>query len=147
MKRLQYRDIATPHVFPYYVAEVSDTFATMEFARTQPIHNFVDLVIQCTSVEERTKQDENKEPYLVMHGIDNNGDQAGPLRLWRFDESNASQDGIYIVRGLKVATATKWSDDVWKYVPWLEGPKTLECNNKTALEDVTHVSAIASFFE
>ena len=93
VKRLQFQDTAARYVFPYYVAEVSDTFATMEYARSMQTNNFVDVVIQCTSVEERTKQDENKEAYLVMHGIDFNGDEADPLCLWRFDESCASQNG------------------------------------------------------
>jgi protein-arginine kinase activator protein McsA len=146
VKRLQLQDTAARYVFPYYVAEVSDTFATMDYARSMLTNNFVDVVMQCTSVDQRTKQDGNEEPFLVMTGNDCNGVEVGPLRLWRFDETQASQGCLYIVRGLKVVPAQRWSEQAWKYVSCFETPKALECTYKTTLEDVTHVSAIASCF-
>jgi len=146
VNRLSLQATAAPYAFPYYVDEVSETFATMDFARKQPVNHVVDLAICCTSVEERSKQDELKEPYLVLHGVDSNGGQVGPLRLWRFDASYAKRDGLYIVRGLKVTSATRWSDEAWKYVPWVEGPKTMECTFRTVAEDVSHVSTIVHYF-
>ena len=111
------------------------------------MNHLVDLLLCCTSVEEKSKQDELKEPYLVLYGADSNGVQVGPLRLWRFDASHAVQGGLYIIRGLKVTAATRWSEVSWKWEEWMEGPKTLECTFRTAVEDVTNVSAIGHYFQ
>ena len=74
------------------------------------------------------------------------GCATGPLRLWRFEEEDLVEGNTYIVRGLKVTADTHWDDQQWKYVPRQDGTKALECTTRAAVEDVTHVDAIAVFF-
>ena len=82
----------------------------------------------------------------VRIGIDMGGTPTGVLRLWRFDESDMRAGGTYILRGLKVTLATFWSTEEWKYVPYPDHSKTLECTSRTAIEDVAHIPAIRNFF-
>ena len=134
-----------PCVFPYFTENVDDHFATMDHARRASINTHVDIVVRCTIVEERTKDD--GESYLIVYGVDMDGATVGPLRMWRFCENNAHAQNIYIVRGLKVVADRQWSDHVWDYVTCTDGSKQLQCDYRTAIEDVTHNLAITSIFE
>ena len=50
--------------------------------------------------------------------------------------------GTYILRGLKVAFESYWDEASGKCLPDVNGRVTVECTNRTAAEDVTHVEAI-----
>ena len=74
------------------------------------------------------------------------GTPVGPLRLWRFNEDDVVQGNTYIIRGLKVVPENRWDDEKWKWVPSANGVNTIECTVRTALEDVTAVDNIMTYF-
>ena len=76
-----------------------------------------------------------------------NGVLVGPLRMWRFSVTNARTNHIYIIRGLKVILDRYWCNDTWQWKPCTDGRRRLECNFRTALEDVTTITSIASMFK
>ena len=133
------------NAFQYTVDEVTDQFATMEHAQLANVNTYVDLPLHCTLVEQKEKMD--GESYLSFYGRDMNGVLVGPLRLWRFNETDAHVNNIYIIRGLKVILDTYWCNNSWEWKPCTDGSKRLECNFRTALEDVTTIESIASMFE
>ena len=53
---------------------------------------------------------------------------------------------IYILRGLKVVQAEKWSHEDDKYMPRLDGARSLDCTFRTAVEDVSEVKSITQLF-
>ena len=84
-------------------------------------------------------------PYLHVSGVDMNGENVGPLRLWNHDESDVEIGNICILRGLRVATERQWNGE--KYVTEREGPKRLDCDNRTAIENVSDQPEITHYFE
>lgn len=136
---------ATPAKFPYYVDEVTDQFASMEHAQQANVQTYIDLVLQCTSVEQNEKSD--GELYASLHGRDMNGVIVGPLRMWRFSATDVHNNNIYIIRGLKVILDRYWCNQSWEWKPCTDGSKRLECNFRTAIEDVTAIDSIAKMFE
>ena len=103
------------------------------------------MVVRPNSVAAKSTSDKG-EPYLVVHGKDMSGQPIGPLRLWRHHEGDVEAFSTYIVRGLKVVCETVWSEDLHKYVPRADQTKTVECSFRTAVEDVSHVPSIVSWF-
>ena len=58
-------------------------------------------------------------------------------------------EGMFcIIRGLKiVAERTSWDDWAWSYPGGLNARRSLECvQNRTAVEDVSHVAGIRAIF-
>ena len=136
---------ATPIVFPYHTSDTCDSFATWTWVGGSALGTFVHLVLQVIQAEEKSTQN-SQEPYMQVFGRDMDGVQVGPLRFWGFTEGEVEIGGTYVFRGLKVVPETVWSDDQWKYVPREDGTKTVECNARTAIEDVSSVDAITAFF-
>ena len=98
-------------------------------------------------VEAREEKETSKgESFLQIHGVDMDGHSIGPLRLWRFVTADMEALGTYIVRGLKVVSATYWCHIQYKYVPAVDGRKALECSWRSALENVSDEQAITSCF-
>ena len=131
--------------FQYDTSTVSQDFATWAYIQECSLGQFVALVVSVLSVEHKWTET-TEDPYAVVYGKDMEGSATGALRLWRFEEEDVQQGSIYIIRGLKVVTDTCWNQDLYKYAPREDGSKTVECNWRTALEDVTHVTTITQFF-
>ena len=144
VKRMVKTDGGVPQAFPYDTSAVSQDLATCGYIQDSQLGQFVALVLLVISVEDKWTE-ATGDPYALVYGKDMDG-VATTLRLWRFEEGDVQQGLIYIVRGLKVVADTYWNADQWKYVPRDDGSKTVECGWRTALEDVTHVGAIAQYF-
>ena len=104
----------------------------------------VALVMKVTSLEEQ--QSSNGEPYLVVRGPDMDSNSAHSLRLWRYRQNDMRTDSVYIIRGLKVVPDMYWCQTEWKYVPYTDGRKKLDCSYRTSVEDVSHVEDLPFFF-
>ncbi len=78
--------------------------------------------------------------------MDIEGVPTGALRFWRFEEGEIAEGHVYIARGLKVSAERRWDDDLNKYVDRDDGSKRMECTSRTAVEDVSHISDVMSFF-
>ena len=72
---------------------------------------------------------------MSVSGYDMDGQEFGPLILWRHDTGDFIVGNIYIIRGLKVVLETDELED-----------KTAMCDPRTVVEDFTEVSAIAQFY-
>ena len=137
-------DLGGPPVFPYDVC-VSPYFATMAFAGEVKLGEHIALVFKALAVETRYTYDSN-EAYLEVQGVDIEGAPTGALRFWRFEEGDIAEGRGYIARGLKVAAERRWDDELNKYVCRDDGTRRMECTGRTAVEDVSHVAAIMTFF-
>ncbi len=84
-------------------------------------------------------------PYLQVSGVDMDGVDFGPLRLWKHVIGDVEVGNICILRGLKVANEKQWNGE--KYVSDREGAKKLDCDARTAIEDVSDQPEITSYFE
>ena len=51
-----------------------------------------------------------------------------------------------VARGLKISADRAWDYKLQKYVPRPDLPKKLECNARTAIEDVSNTARISTFF-
>ena len=143
--RLEAGHSVHPHVLPYDTSTETVDFATHAYAVACNLGEFVAVVVRPNSVEAKSTSDKG-EPYLVVHGKDMSGQPIGPLRLWRHHEGDVEAFSTYIMRGLKVVCETVWSEDLHKYVPRADQAKTVECSFRTAVEDVSHVPSIVSWF-
>ena len=106
----------------------------------------VALVLRVLAVEEKYTSDK-EEVYVVVHGVDTEGAMVTNLRLWRFDRNDIISNKTYIIRGLKVVPARQWDEELWKYVPRMDGRKELECVARAAVEDVSRVTDITASFD
>ena len=97
-------------------------------------------------VEERCTQDQRQESYLSVTGVDMNNVTVGPVLLWGYCAAEVPSGCIYILRGLKVVQAKRWSNEDNKYMPRLDGARSLDCTYRTAVEDVSEVQAITQIF-
>ena len=136
-------DLGAPYVFPYAVTPSKD-FCTINLAQSLTVGEYVALAVRPQLVEQ--KETSKGEPYMVISGPDADGHNVTELRLWRFSLEDIRRGSTCIIRGLKIAIPTQWDGQQGAYVQWLEGPKTFECTNRTAVEDVSHVEAITDFF-
>ena len=137
--------VDAPVSFPYHTEEVANYFATWAWVQECKKGAFVDLVVQVTQAEQKETSTSN-EPYMQVWGKDMEGAAVGPLRFWRHTEEEIEERITYIFRGMKVVSDQMWSEDLWKYVSKPDGPQTLECNPRTAIENVDGVSAIMAYF-
>ena len=86
------------------------------------------------------------EPYLVLTGVDMDGSDVGPLRLWQRNEGEISAGCAYVVRGPKVAHDRAWDTTRQTYVRWPDRPLTVECSARTACEEVTDFESVTQFW-
>jgi hypothetical protein len=132
--------------FPYNTTEVCDTFGTMAHVQEVMLTSHIDLVVHAVVVEERITKDQRGESYLSVSGVDMNNATVGPVLLWGYRAAEVQSGCIYILRGLKVVQARRWSQDEDKYVPRLDGARSLDCTYRTAVEDVSEVRTITQIF-
>ena len=132
--------------FSYDVSEVSKDLATYDYVQNAHVGTKVALVLRVAALESKTTY-ESHEPYLEVHGVDMDGTQVAFLRLWQWTCNEMRIGGTYIIRALEIKVATHWSMHEARYVPKSDNSKTLACTNLTAVEDVSHVLPITSFFD
>ena len=137
-------DQGGPPVFPYDVS-VSTDFATVAIAQEAMLGDHIARVFKACAVETRYTYESN-ESYLEVQGVDIEGVPTGALRFWRFEEGDIAEGRVYIARGIKVAAERRWDDELNKYVCRDDGSKRMECTGRTAVEDVSHVDAVVTFF-
>ena len=130
----------------YDVSEVTKHLATYEVGTQAPLGHFIDLVLRGDSVDELTIQSGPNVGafYLQVSGVDMDGVEVGPLRLWNHVEGDVQVQSICILRGLKVAPAKLWNGE--KYVNDRDGAKQLDSDARTAIEDVSNYPSITKFF-
>ena len=135
-------------MFEHHVSEVSQDMASQDFLQSMQVGEFVAMVLRINQLEEGETQNTG-EPYLCIYGMDMDTITVGPIRLWRWTAADCGMQlgNTYILRGLRVVKETSWSDDKWAYVPREDGAMTVECNFRTAVEDVSQVEAIVALFE
>ena len=141
---LECKDLGGPPVFPYDLS-VSTHFATIDFAQQVKLGEHIALVFKALAVETRYTDDSN-EAFLEVQGVDIEGVPTGALRFWRYEEGDIAEGRAYIARGLKVCAERRWDDELNKYVCRDDGSRRMECTGRTAVEDVSHVAAIVTFF-
>ena len=78
-------------------------------------------------------------------GVDTKGGVVGPLRLWQREEGGIKLGGAYVVRGLKVVNDRAWDSTKGMWIRSGDAPKTIECNVRTACEDVEDVQSITQY--
>jgi len=132
--------------FQYITTQACDTFGTMARAQEVILGMHIDLVLRIFIVEERCTQDLRQERYLSINGLDMDSETVGPVLLWGYAADEVQSERIYIIRGLKVVQARRWSEEAWKYVPRTDGARSLDCTYRTAVEDVSEVQAITQIF-
>ena len=143
--RLRSRDSGCNYIFPYNVmSEYSNDFASMSFVRTCPVGTYVAIAMRITEVTPRWTWPYH-DPFLQVMGIDTEGAAVGPLRLWQREEGDIKVRGAYVVRGLKVVNGRLWDDTMGKWIRSVVGPLTIECNVRTACEDVEDLPSIMQF--
>ena len=135
-------------MFEYHVSEVSQDMASFEFVKSMQVGDFVAMVLRINHLEEGETSNTG-EPYLCIYGLDMHGITVGPIRLWRWTAADGGMQigSTYVLRGLRVVKETSWSDDKWAYAPRDDGAMTVECNFRTAVEDVSTVDDIMALFE
>ena len=142
----EHNSVNTPR-FEYHVSELSPDMATREFVQSMHVNDFVSIALRITQLEE-SMTNNTGEPYLSIYGTDMDGTTMGPIRLWRWTTEDGGMElsGTYVLRGLRVVKETSWSYDKETYAPREDGAMTVECNFRTAVEDVSDVEAIAALF-
>ena len=144
VKRPDSHESDIPLEFEYDTTATTKDLATISHMQEYNKGDYVALVIRPQSVEEQWTQ--NDESYLLVHGYDMDRVATGPMRFWRHELGDIIEGKIYLIRGLKVVDQTYWSEDVYKYVPKEDGTKTVEISFRTAIEDLTAVTEIATYF-
>jgi len=146
VNKLEPTDCGGYPTFPYITEEVCDTFGSWARVQEVPLGTHIDLVLSIFLAEERSTQDSRQERYLSINGADMDSESVGPVLLWGYAADEVQCGHIYIIRGLKVVMAKRWSDEDWKYVPRTDGARSLDCTYRTAVEDVSEVRAITRIF-
>ena len=134
--------------FAYDVTQVTKHLATKETGMQASLGTFVDLVIRIYSAEEVEVQNGANQgmPYLRVDGVDMDGEHVGPLRLWDYVEGDLEPGNTCILRGLKIASERVYDESLAKWVSNVQGGKTLVCDSRTAIEDVSDIAEITSYF-
>ena len=111
--------------------------------------HFVDLVIRIDAVNELPIHSGPNvgELYLAVTGVDMDGEEIGPLRLWNHRERDVADCNICILKGLKIANEKQWNDEKEKYVSSPQAAKIVESDARTAIENVSDQLEIASYFQ
>ena len=110
--------------------------------------SLIDLVTRIEAAEEVQVQKGSNQckPYLRVTGIVMGTKHVGPLRLGDFGEGDLEVGNICITRGLKIIADTVYDDSHGKWVNNMLGEKTLGCDSRTSIEDVTDVTEITKWF-
>ena len=116
----------------------------MEFMRECRVGTYVAIAMRIHDV--LAKWSAIDEPYLELMGVDTEGGDVGPLRLWQHEEGDIKIGGAYVVRGLRVVHDRAWDSTRGIWVRSSDQPKIVECSVRTACEDVEGVESITQCF-
>ena len=142
--RLRPRDSGCNYIFPYDVmSDYSKNFASMSFVRKCAIGTYVAIAMRIIDV--RTRRTSTDEPYLEVMGVDTEGVDVWPLRLWRHEEGDIRPGGAYVVRGLKVVNDRTWDSQKGVWTRFAATAKTIACSVRTAVEDVSDVVSTTQY--
>ena len=131
--------------FGYQTENISADFGTCAYAESEMADGAImSLVLRVSAAGQRTTS--ASDLYMEVTGTDMDGRVVGPLRLWRFEQSELKRNEIYIIRGLRVVADTAWDRDQGKYAAKSDGSRAFECAWRTAVEHVTGVTSIARWF-
>ena len=119
------------------------TLATKAWVRDQcSVGDYVDMYLHRVQVVAKWTTN-GESPYQQLYGVDAVGDTVGPIRLWRFEDGDIRDRSSVVLRGLKVVPPTVWDEAQWAYVPNRDGPNSIECSYRTAVEHVDDVDGMA----
>ena len=130
---------------PYDASSVGSCFASYQYAQECEVNTFIDLVLFVKACEQ--KETTTGDSFLQVYGIDIDGHNIGPIRLWRFGQQDMEARVVYIVRGLKVVMESYWCNTQLKYIQSPNQTKSLEASWRTAIENVNEVPEIAAYFD
>ena len=125
-------------------SDYSKDFASMAFVRECALGTYVAIAMRITDVQPRWTRTQS-EPYLQITGLDTEGGNVGPLRLWQYEEGDINPGHAYILRGLKVVYDRWWDSARGIWIRSAVMPKTIECSVRTACEDVADVDSITQY--
>ena len=131
--------------FEYNTSVETQDFASIGFMNEVQFNSFLALVVKIIFFEEKWTND-GREPFLVVSAVDMYGTALPELRLWHFDSNDIITGALYIIRGLEVVPSETYNYDTGRYEKRGDGSKALRCNFRTAMEDVSHITQILSFF-
>ena len=148
VKRFHEHASTNTPMFEHHLSEASQDMATQDFIQSMKVGDFVSIVLRISTLEESATNNTG-EPFLCIYGVDMDGTTMGPIRLWRWTaaEGGMQTGSTVVLRGLRVVAETNWSVDKWAYVPREDGAMTVECNFRTAVEDVSAVEAIVALYD
>ena len=137
-------DSSSPYVFPYNTSSYSKDFTSTSHLQDFVVGDFVSLLLRVIKAEEKyTGKDEK---YMLIQGIDADNSPTGGICMWRFEEGDIKPYRIYFFRGMRVRIAQVWSDITWTYNDREDKQKDVECSRRAAIEDVTEVASIRTFY-
>ena len=144
-RRLHPTDVGHTYVFPYEVAsDYSADFASMAYVRDYArVGTYVAIAFRVSFVEE--KYTAVGEPYLQVMGVDTERVAVGPLRLWQRRAGDLHAGRAYVFRGLKVVNDRMWDALQYAWIRSSDAPKTVECCQRTAWEDVDDLESITQY--
>ena len=136
----------SPARFVYDVSDVTKHLATKAYGEQTSLGDFIDLVLHVDTVTEMPIQSGANvgQSYLLVTGVDMNGVEVGPLRLWNHVEGDVEIGKTCIIRGLKVMNERQWNGE--RYIRDREGAIKFESDARTAIEDVSDQPEITSYF-
>ena len=108
------------------------------------IGDLVSIPIKLTRIEE--KYTSEREPYLMLHGVEREGNILGPLRIWQHAEHDVGTARILMLRGMKVDYASTWDETERKYIKVPCWGRRLEACAFTAIEDVSQNPYMCKLF-
>ena len=123
--------------YPYRL-QVCRQFSCMRFIRDHPcLNDYVSLAIYVFYIEE--KQTGEQEPFLLIRGIDIEGQDCGKLRMWQHDMSDAPDAAgkVFMLRGMRVQYDRWWDHREQRYTTGSCALKVPTCCRLSAMEDVT----------
>lgn len=132
--------------YPYCV-EVCRDFASLSFIKNYlTVNDMVSFPVRVDRIEQKMTQVD--EPYIVLNATDMDNYQTGPLRIWRYSESDVdpTPGRIWMLRGMKVNYASTWDGITRSFVRAMPESLIPEACIHTAIEDVTDVDSIIDLF-
>ena len=107
------------------------------------VGTYVAIALRVSSAEEKFRA--GGEPYLQVMGVDTEKLAVGPLRLWQRRAGDLRAGRAYVFRGLKVVNDRVWDSSQYAWIRSSDAPKTLECCQRTAWEDVDDLELITQY--
>ena len=85
------------------------------------------------------------ETYVHGMAVGTEGSAVVPLRLWQRRAGDLHAGRAYVFRGLKVVNDRMRDSSQYQWIRSSDAPKTLECCQRTAWEDVDDLESITQY--